>query len=249
MYTLYEKRMIAELNVWKRRMRREPSFSGVLAQRLQDRINRVIPERVHQGFTMAVKQMTRAVLFGAGFTTRATINHESMEACEAAVRERVVFYRNTAAAEGAVTGAGGILLGLADFPLWLTLKMKMLFEIASHYGHDTSQLHERIYILHIFELCFSSARHRHKVFEILANWEEYRKTLPEEIHAFDWRTFQREYRDYLDVAKLLQLVPGIGAAVGLVVNHRLTTRLGHTAMNAYRLRWLAASKTQKRLGE
>lgn len=235
--TLYELHTLAELEVWKARMQAAPSFSNQLAKRFQNRINRAIPEKIHQGITMAIKQMTRAVFFGAGFTTRPPVKPESLEGCEQKVRERIKFYRNTAAAEGAITGAGGILLGFADFPLWLTLKMKMLFEIASLYGHDTTRYQERIYMLHIFELCFSSAIHRASVYTILANWEEHEKTLPADIREFNWRSFQQEYRDYIDVAKLLQLVPGIGAAVGALVNHRLTTKLGTTAMNAYRMRW------------
>lgn len=235
--TLYESRIQAELELWKQRMQKGPSFSGELAKGLQTRINRVIPEKIHLAITEAIKQMTRGVFFGAGFTTRPPVKPESLESCEMRVLERIKFYRNTAAAEGAITGAGGILLGLADFPLWLTLKMKMLFEIAALYGFDSSRYQERVYMLHIFELCFSSAVHRNKVFEILANWEEHEKTLPADINEFDWRNFQQEYRDYIDIVKLLQLIPGIGAAVGAVVNHRLTMRLGETAMNAYRMRW------------
>lgn len=235
--TLYESHTLAELEVWKARMQAAPSFSSQLAKRLQNRINRAIPEKIHQGITLAIKQMTRAVFFGVGFTTRPPVRPESLEGCEQKVRERIRFYRNTAAAEGAITGAGGILLGFADFPIWLTLKMKMLFEVAALYGHDTTRYQERIYMLHIFELCFSSAIHRNQVYALLANWDEHEKTLPPDIRDFDWRNFQQEYRDYIDIAKLLQLVPGIGAAVGALVNHRLTNRLGNTAMNAYRMRW------------
>jgi uncharacterized protein (DUF697 family) len=236
--TLYETQVQAELELWKLRMRKSPSFSAMLAKRFQNRINRVIPEKVHQAITLAIRQMTRAVLFGAGFTTRPPVRPETLETCERKVLEKIKFYRNTAAAEGAITGAGGILLGLADFPLWLTLKMKMLFEVGSVYGYDTSRYQERVYMLHIFELSFSSPLHRNKVFDILAHWDEYEKTLPSDIKDFDWRNFQQEYRDYIDIAKLLQLVPGIGAAVGAVVNHRLTMKLGKTAMNAYRMRLL-----------
>jgi hypothetical protein len=243
--TLYETNILAELDGWKQKMQKEPSFSSQLAKRLQNRINRAIPEKIHQAFTMAIKQMTRAVFFGAGFTTRPPVKPESLESCEIKVWERIKFYRNTAAAEGAVTGFGGIFLGLADFPLWLTLKMKMLFELASLYGYDTSRYQERIYMLHIFELCFSSPAHRNKVFQILTNWKEHEKTLPADIRDFDWRSFQQEYRDYIDIAKLLQLVPGIGAAVGALVNHRLTTRLGKTAMNAYRMRWRPLQELEK----
>jgi hypothetical protein len=56
------------------------------------------------------------------------------------------------------------------------------------------------------------------------------------MNEFDWRNFQQEYRDYIDLAKLAQLIPVIGAAVGLVVNYRLLKKLGHIAMNAYRMR-------------
>jgi len=237
--TLYETHIAAELDHWQQRMQKPPSFSNQLAKRLQNRINRAIPEKIHQAITLSIKQMTRAVFFGAGFTTRTPVKPESLEHCEKKVLERISFYRNTAAAEGAITGAGGILLGLADFPIWLTLKMKMLFEIAALYGYDTSRYQERVFMLHIFELCFSSALHRNKIYAILADWKNHEKKLPPDMNDFDWRNFQQEYRDYIDIAKLLQLIPGIGAAVGAVVNHRLTNRLGETAMNAYRMRWVS----------
>jgi hypothetical protein len=128
------------------------------------------------------------------------------------------------------------LLGLADFPLLLGLKIKMLFDIAAIYGFDVNDYKERLYILHIFQLAFSSQQHRRLVFEQIENWDLKSKELPKDIHAFDWRSFQQEYRDYIDLAKLAQLIPGIGAVVGLVVNYQLLNKLGATAMNAYRMR-------------
>ena len=62
------------------------------------------------------------------------------------------------------------------------------------------------------------------------------KTLPANINDFDWRNFQQEYRDYIDIAKMAQLIPVIGAPVGVVVNYRLIRKLRITAMNAYRMR-------------
>jgi len=43
--------------------------------------------------------------------------------------------------------------------------------------------------------------------------------------------FQQEYRDYLDLAKLLQFIPIIGAAFGAYANYKLLDELGETAMN------------------
>ena len=70
----------------------------------------------------------------------------------------------------------------------------------------------------------------------MRNWKEKAQHLPADINEFDWRNFQQEYRDYIDLAKMAQLIPVIGAAVGLVVNYRLLKKLGKTAMNAYRMR-------------
>ena len=122
--------------------------------------------------------------------------------------------------------------------------MKMLYEIANYYGMDTKDYKERIYILHIFQLTFSSQAHRNEVYRIMQDWEKEKELLPEDIHQFDWRSFQLEYRDYIDLAKLFQLIPVVGAAVGAYVNHRLTNTLGTNAMNAYRLRYIS----QKQFG-
>jgi hypothetical protein len=112
----------------------------------------------------------------------------------------------------------------------------MLFDLAALYGFDVQDYKERIYLLHIFELAFSSQEHRRQVFAKMENWEEQKKLLPDDIHDFNWRSLQQEYRDYIDLAKMAQLVPGIGAVVGVVVNYKLIRKLGHTAMNAYRMR-------------
>ena len=238
----YEEIVAAEVLDWKKQIGKEATFVNRLAKRLQVRINKIIPEKVHRAITGAIKQMTRAVCFGVGFTTPDASQGKSLEEVDLKADDRIKFYSRTAAAEGAVTGAGGILLGLADFPLWLTVKMKMLFEIGALYGHNMKDYKERVFLLHIFELTFSSHAHRQKVFAILNDWDNYVKTLPEDINEFDWRNFQQEYRDYIDVAKLLQLVPGIGAPVGALVNLRLTNKLGKMAKNSYRMRWLALMK-------
>ena len=234
----YTRNALHELRAWQEKMQRKPGIFDNLTSRMQGRINRIIPEKVHVAITAAIKQMIRAVLFGAGLTTSKPKTDASLEMREAIVNERIRFYKHTAAAEGGITGAGGILLGLADFPLLLGIKIKLLFEIASIYGYGVKDYKERVYILFIFQLAFSSQEKRKEVYKNVENWQQYKTKLPEDINQFDWRTFQQQYRDYIDLAKLAQLVPVIGAPVGAVVNYRLIRKLGVTAMNAYRLRWL-----------
>jgi hypothetical protein len=232
----YEKTVSKELVRWQKKMKQRPSLFNKLSKNLQTRVNKIIPGKVHQVLTVAVKQMVCAVLAGSDFTTPAPIRNENLQSRELTAQHKIKVYRNTATAEGAITGAGGILLGLADFPLWLTVKIKMLFELAAVYGHDVSNYKERLYILHIFQLTFSSQKNRQLTYKIMENWDSYATELPATINEFDWQNFQQEYRDYIDLAKLFQLVPGIGAAVGAYVNHRLTEKLGRFAMMAYRMR-------------
>jgi len=70
----------------------------------------------------------------------------------------------------------------------------------------------------------------------MVDWETKCNSLPGDINDFDWRNFQQEYRDYIDLAKMAQLLPVIGAPVGVIVNNRLIKKLGVTATNAYRMR-------------
>jgi hypothetical protein len=233
----YELKASKELKAWQKKMSRKPGLLNRLSKRMQMKVNSYIPEKIHNAITVTIKQMIRGVLFGATYTTKTAISPDaSLETIEAVVQEKISFYRKAAATEGGITGAGGILLGLADFPILLSMKLKLLFDLATTYGFSVKEYKERLFILHVFQLAFSSQQHRREVFVQITNWAEKSKHLPEDINQFDWRNFQQEYRDYIDLAKLAQLVPGIGAVVGVVVNYRLINQLGKTAMNAYRMR-------------
>lgn len=234
----YQQHLLLELSIWQKQMLRQPSILNNLSKKIQTKINTWIPEKIHKAITATIKQMIRGVLFGATHTTAKPLIEKSLSAREVAVKQRIEFYRKTAAVEGGITGAGGILLGLADFPILLGLKIKLLFDIASMYGYNVEDYKERVYLLHIFELAFSSHAHRKNIYLKMVDWDKKSKELPEDIHQFDWRNFQQEYRDYIDLAKMAQLVPVIGAPVGAVVNYGLIKKLGITAMNAYRMRLL-----------
>jgi hypothetical protein len=232
----YEEIAFSELKMWQRKMLQRPSLFNNLSKKIQTKINSWIPEKVHKAITVTIKQMIRGVLFGEKYTTSKPLMNMSLLVRENMVRKKIETYKTTAAVEGGVTGAGGILLGLVDFPVLIGIKIKLLFDIAVLYGFDINDYKERVYLLHIFELAFSSDSHRRDVYLKMIDWENKSRNLPDDINQFDWRNFQQEYRDYLDIAKMAQLIPVIGAPIGFVVNSRLIKKLGTTAMNAYRMR-------------
>ena len=231
----YDRQARAELAAWRKQVLKGPGLLGKAARGVQGKINAIIPEKVHQAVTATIEQMTRAILTGSDWTTADPLIGAGLAEREARVKEKIALYRTTAAAEGGIAGAGGFLLAAADFPALMAIKVKMLFEIAALYGHSGRTPRERLFILRIFQLAFSSARHRPEALALLEAEADPREP-GVDLEDFDWRRFQLEYRDYIDVAKLAQLLPIVGAPVGAVVNWRLTDRLATTAMNAYRLR-------------
>src|SRR5688572_31737088 len=113
----YSQNAESELKAWQKQMLRRPGFFNKLSKKAQDKINSWIPEKVHNAITVTIKQMIRGVLFGAKFTTAQPLRGVGLQARELTVEEKIKFYRTTAAVEGGITGAGGFLLGLADFPI------------------------------------------------------------------------------------------------------------------------------------
>lgn len=233
----HEETIRIELHFWKKEMVEKPSFLNKLTNNIQKKINSYIPEKIHTAITVTIKKMVQAVLYGSTYTTSMVPALEmSLIHREALVKKKIDNYCKTGAAEGGITGAGGFLMSMADFPVLIGIKMKMLFEIAALYGFDVKDYKERLYILYIFQLAFSSQHGRTKVFMHMENWEQKLHILPENSENFDWKTFQQEYRDYIDLAKMAQLLPVVGAAVGAVANYQLIKKLGKTAMQAYRMR-------------
>lgn len=231
----YREMVVDELDVWKKKMFKKSGLLNRISKNAQTKVNALIPEKAHNIVTDAIKNMVKVTLVGSNVTTNKNqAGGYSLYERDRLFKEKLSTYRKTAVVEGAGTGAGGILLGLADFPLLLSIKMKFLFDAAAIYGFDTDEYEERLFILHVFQLAFSSDEKRKETFQIIANWEQEKQGLVD----MDWRQFQQEYRDYIDFVKMLQLVPGIGAVVGAYANYNLLDHLGETAMNVYRMRIL-----------
>lgn len=231
----YEEKASAELLAWKKKFEQKPTIINRVSKKAQMKINSKIPEKIHAVLTESVKKMVETALIGSEYLPGSAVAHGlPLEEREQELERKITAYKRTAALEGAGTGAGGFMLGVADFPLLLSIKMKFLFDAAAVFGFDAKSYEERLYILHIFKLAFSSEKHRLETLKVIENWEK-EKHLAAEM---DWRIFQQEYRDYIDFIKMLQLVPGIGAFVGAYANYNLLGHLGETALNCYRMRFL-----------
>jgi len=238
----YESLARKDLKVWLEKNHKSPSIINRMTSGTQQSINKIIPDKIHQAVTFAIEKMVKGVLLGNKFIAPNPFLSDQLRLKEFKARKSVKIYTRTASIEGAVTGAGGILMGFADLPAFLAIKMKMLFDISAAFGHDTKDFKERLFMLHIFKLTFSTQKTKNETIGILENWDRYSSTLPDNLDDFNWRKFQLEYRDYMDLAKLAQMIPIIGAGIGAIANYKLSKLLGKNAILAYRLRCLQKIK-------
>lgn len=237
----YEHHLRGELDIWVRKLLKRPGLLERTSKVLQTKVNdRIIPKKVQTVITATVKGLVKSVVFGLDYIPKSP----PLERVPLQERDRLAElllskYRKIGAAEGAGTGAGGFVLAIADFPALIAIKMKFLFELAHIYGFSTNDYRERLFLLYIFQLTFSSQEKRRELFKVILNWEKNVDSWPVEegyLQQVDWKQFQREYRDAIDFRKTLQLIPGLGVVVGAWANYGLVDELGNVGMNCFRLR-------------
>src|SRR3546814_4642051 len=108
----YEEQATRQVRNWEAEMQAHPSFSGKVSKNLQDRINRAIPEKVHNVITTSIREMTRGVFYGAGFLNLSPLEMASLRVREHRVRGRIRFTRIDGRAQAAVPGPGGVCFAL-----------------------------------------------------------------------------------------------------------------------------------------
>ncbi len=230
---LYEKKVSDDIRKWQKEIMRKSSPLSRVTKVIQNKTQQLIPKRIQLVLTEAIKKATETIMFGSGIlTVKEDTSNLSLAERDFLVLEKFKAYKKTAIIQGASFGAGGLILGLADFPALLSIKIKFLFDTAKLYGFDTNNKNERLYLLYVFQLAFSSDEHRLAIYEKLVNWED----SPHRFDEVDWEKFQLEYRDYIDFAKMLQLLPVVGALAGAAANYGLMDRLYEYATNCYRMR-------------
>jgi len=237
----YEDYVRFDLDRWVQRLLKRPGRLERASKIIQSKINeKIIPKKVQTVITATVKGLVKSVVYGLDFIPKSLPLYEiSLQQRDQLAKKLLLNYKKIAAVEGAGTGMGGFALAIADFPALIAIKMKFLFKLAHIYGFSTQDYQERLFLLYVFQLAFSSQEKRPDLFEVILNWVKNRESWPAEegyLQKIDWEQFQQEYRDAIDFRKTLQLIPGLGTVVGAWANYGLMDDLGIVGMNCYRLR-------------
>lgn len=240
--SIYEMQVMEQLKKWERELLKPPGLMEKTSKLMQNRVNDMLPQKVHDTITATVKGIVQSTLFSLDYLPKnEPLLGASLSESDAKSEQLLAFYKKLAAAEGAGTGAGGIFLALADFPILIGIKLKFLFELSHAYGFSARNMEERLFILNVFQLAFSGQTKKKALLNKIKNWEHQASLFRETgsyAEQLDWQQLQQEYRDTIDFRKMLQLIPGIGAVVGAWANYGLLEELGQVGRNCFRLRKL-----------
>jgi hypothetical protein len=230
--------MKKELAIWEWEITKRQGLGKMLSQHVQMGIHSMTPRKIQDLITGSVKTLIEGVLHGSCWITKTRIApHPTLAESDFLVERAYGSYHKAAVAQGIGIGLGGFIVNLADLPALLTTQVKFLFDCCKLYGFNPDIESERVFILYVFQLAYSSNRRRADILPLIKKWDSYAKDLTP-----DWETLQIEYRNYMDIAKLLQLLPVVGAVAGGTANHNLMRTLKKTAMNAYRLRIISSEQ-------
>ncbi len=137
--------------------------------------------------------------------------------------------------EGSVLGILGI--GIPDIPVFISLILRGLYEIALSYGFDYLQYQEKIYILKLIQTAFAEENRE----ELNQDLDQYGRS----IDSGDWagsleseiKKTSKSLSDAMLIAKFVQGLPIIGAS-GAFFNYSAYKRVAKLATIKYNKRYL-----------
>ncbi|WP_436836467.1 EcsC family protein [Paenibacillus tritici] len=152
---------------------------------------------------------------------------------------------NTATAQGATTGFGGIFTLAADIPAVLGLSLKAIQEIGLCYGYDPTDKAERIFTVKVMQFASSDIvgkRTLLKELNLQAGGDGNISTGTSEAVSKiqGWKEVVVAYRDNWGWKKLLQTVPVAGMFFGAYLNRKTLEDVTEAARMLYRKRRIIA---------
>ncbi|WNS42414.1 EcsC family protein [Paenibacillus sp. MMS20-IR301] len=153
--------------------------------------------------------------------------------------------RNTATAQGATTGFGGVFTLAIDIPAVLGLSLKAIQEIALCYGYDPTEKAERIFTVKVMQFASSDIVGKRTILRELnlqaggdGNISAGTNAAISKIQG--WREVVMVYRDNWGWKKLLQMVPVAGMFFGAYLNRKSLEDVTEAAHMLYRKRRIIA---------
>jgi hypothetical protein len=238
--TAYESEQVQQIAAWKSR---PPNAFSEMWKRMilpgARLVEKLIPDRLVQAAIERSYDMAERLAGQEDIRRRAGVKdlHElrdkPLEECDRLARQVGLSAQTVAIAEGAATGAGGVLTTLVDVPLLFVLALRTILKIGHCYGYPLDHHKGQHFVLGVLLAALSGSleirRHRldrlHELEELLVV-EAQEELVTEELLSF---LFQLE---------VFEEVPGVGALSGALLNLAFMHRVDVTAQRVFQEHWL-----------
>ena len=194
----------------------------------------LVRRAIDQGFELAERLVGKEdVLRQAGVEDPSDLRKKPLEECDRLALQTGVFSQVFATAEGAATGAGGILTTLVDIPLLFVLSLRTIIKIGHCYGYPHNQRRDRHFIIGTLIAAISGTLEtRRKRLDELHDLEDMLITETQE------ELVSEELFSILFQLEVFEGIPGIGVISGAALNLAYMRRVNNTARRAFQERWL-----------
>jgi hypothetical protein len=241
--TSYESDQISEIAAWKSRA---PGPIAEIARKITQPgaklIGKVLPEvfvrvPIEQSFRLAIKLAGKNdVKRRAGVANLRDLRSKPLADCDGLAREIGVFSQVFGTAQGAATGAGGVLTTVVDIPLLLILSLRTILKIGHCYGYSLDRRRDQHFVLGVLIAAVSGTlatkRHRLDRLHQLEDWL---------IHEMHEEILAEELLSMLFQLEVFEAIPGVGAISGAVLNLAFMRKVDETARRVFQERWLKDS--------
>ena len=163
----------------------------------------------------------------------------SLRKLEAAGRKSKLLNSAVTAVEGIGLGALGV--GIPDIPVFLSMLLKGMYEMAASYGYDYNKKEEQILILRMIAAGLADGAEKRNADQLVEEWLGF-------VPATKARTFEEEVEQAAEalsnamlMAKFIQGLPVVGAAGG-VNNPFVYQKVSQYAALKYKKRYLASKR-------
>jgi hypothetical protein len=238
--TDYESEQVKQIAIWKSRppnpfaeMLRRVTIPGAkLAQKVVP--DALVRRAIDQGFELAERLVGKEdVLRQADVENPSDLRKKPLEECDRLALQTGIFSQVFATAEGAATGAGGILTTLVDIPLLFVLSLRTIIKIGHCYGYPHNQQKDRHFIIGTLIAALSGTLEtRRKRLDELHDLEDMLIAETQE------ELVSEEILSILFQLEIFEGIPGIGAISGAALNLAYMRRVNVTARRAFQERWL-----------
>lgn len=186
--------------------------------------------------------LTKAKSQGLEIADVAALQEQDLEKLDAIAKEYFSENSVLAAIQGGGMSLGGPVLLLADVPLLFTLNFRMIQQIGACYGFSMRGTEFRPLVLAIYNVASSGSNHAKKdalrevsvAAAAFAHGMDYRGRQAAGSFQDQNRHLPREIAKNLIGAKLGQMIPLAGVAVGAGVNYWFTSQTAETAYMLFR---------------